>query len=179
MDMGFIKFEKTVFPAAFFIAAMISVGVPAVAQTPYAYPNGGQSVEQQQRDRWECHNWAVQQSGFDPSQPRPAPQYSQPQPQPQQSNDGLIPGGMVGGAVGGAAVGALGGAIAGNAGKGAAIGAGTGAILGLLTQNSARNNPPPPPPPPQQPAYNYQGQNNYNGAYGSCMQGRNYTVNYQ
>jgi hypothetical protein len=35
----------------------------------FAYPKGGQSTEQQMRDREECHKWAVEQSGFDPSQP--------------------------------------------------------------------------------------------------------------
>lgn len=36
---------------------------------PYAYPTRGQSAEQQSTDRYECHTWAVQQSGFDPTQP--------------------------------------------------------------------------------------------------------------
>jgi hypothetical protein len=35
----------------------------------YAYPKGGQSTEQQIKDREECRKWAVEQSGFDPSQP--------------------------------------------------------------------------------------------------------------
>jgi hypothetical protein len=35
----------------------------------YAYPKGGQSMEQQTKDRDECHKWAVAQSGFDPTQP--------------------------------------------------------------------------------------------------------------
>ncbi len=32
-----------------------------------AYPANGQSVDQQGRDRYECHSWAVAQSGFDPA----------------------------------------------------------------------------------------------------------------
>ena len=35
----------------------------------YAYPKDGQSDEQQSTDRYECHKWAVAQSGFDPTQP--------------------------------------------------------------------------------------------------------------
>ena len=31
------------------------------------YPANGQSPQQLDRDRYECHLWAVQQSGFDPS----------------------------------------------------------------------------------------------------------------
>lgn len=34
----------------------------------YAYPKEGQSEEQQSTDRYECHKWAVAQSGFDPTQ---------------------------------------------------------------------------------------------------------------
>jgi hypothetical protein len=35
----------------------------------FAYPKGGQSLEQQTKDREECHAWAVSQTGFDPVQP--------------------------------------------------------------------------------------------------------------
>ncbi|MHA6479789.1 hypothetical protein ACX1DW_20120 [Stutzerimonas sp. KH-1] len=38
-----------------------------------AYPAKGQSAEQQSRDRYECHSWAVSQSGFDPASARTAP----------------------------------------------------------------------------------------------------------
>jgi hypothetical protein len=33
-----------------------------------AYPKNGQSTEQQGKDKFECHRWAVTQSGFDPTQ---------------------------------------------------------------------------------------------------------------
>ncbi len=35
----------------------------------YMYPENGQSAEQQSNDRYECHKWAQDQTGFDPSQP--------------------------------------------------------------------------------------------------------------
>jgi hypothetical protein len=35
----------------------------------FAYPKGGQSPEQQARDREECRTWAISQSGFDPAKP--------------------------------------------------------------------------------------------------------------
>ena len=38
-----------------------------------AYPAKGQSAEQQSRDRYECHTWAVGQSGFDPATAQSAP----------------------------------------------------------------------------------------------------------
>ncbi len=38
-----------------------------------AYPAKAQSAEQQSRDRYECHSWAVGQSGFDPATAQSAP----------------------------------------------------------------------------------------------------------
>jgi hypothetical protein len=44
------------------------------AQTPlagglFAYPANGQSEQQQSQDKWECHQWAVGQTGYDPTAP--------------------------------------------------------------------------------------------------------------
>jgi hypothetical protein len=50
-------------------------GAPDSAPPPpptddfYVYPRSGQSQEQQAADRYECHNWAKGQTGFDPTQP--------------------------------------------------------------------------------------------------------------
>jgi len=44
------------------------VAAAGPAPDPYVYPNAGQSEEQQQTDRYECHRWAVDQTGFDPTQ---------------------------------------------------------------------------------------------------------------
>jgi hypothetical protein len=41
---------------------------PAAASEFYSYPKNGQTPEQQEQDRYECHRWAVEQSGFDPTQ---------------------------------------------------------------------------------------------------------------
>jgi hypothetical protein len=45
---------------------------PPTPTTPtddlYAYPQAGQSAEQQSKDKYECHKWATSQSGFDPTQ---------------------------------------------------------------------------------------------------------------
>ena len=101
----------------------------AYAQTElFVYPEKGQSQEQTDKDKFECYNWAKEQSGFDPMQ---APTASSPPPEQTTS------GGVVRGAAGGAALGAIGGAIAGDAGKGAAIGAGTGAAMGGMRRRSS------------------------------------------
>jgi len=134
------------------------------------YPAKGQSPEQQNRDRYECHTWAVQQTGFDPTKPQTA----QPAPPPQQAPQG----GVVRGAARGAAVGAVGGAIAGDAGKGAAVGAATGGMIGGMkkrdqqaqaaqAQSQAAA---------QQQAALSQQQAGYNRALGACLEGRGYTV---
>jgi len=36
-------------------------------QRIFVYPANGQTEEQTERDRYECHTWAVQQTGVDPS----------------------------------------------------------------------------------------------------------------
>jgi len=93
----------------------------------FVYPKPGQSQEAFESDQYACHNWAAQQSGFNPA----APPQAAAAPPPQQ-------GGAVRGAARGAAVGAVGGAIAGDAGKGAAVGAAVGGTGGAMRQN--RNN---------------------------------------
>jgi hypothetical protein len=35
----------------------------------FAYPNDGQTSEQQSADRYECHAWSKNQTGFDPTEP--------------------------------------------------------------------------------------------------------------
>ena len=45
------------------------------AQTPqsggqiFIYPRKNQSLQKQEEDRQKCHDWAVKQTGFDPSKP--------------------------------------------------------------------------------------------------------------
>jgi len=149
----------------------LGLGAPASAQT-YVYPERGQSPQQQEFDRGQCYSWAVQQSGFDPANPRVAT--GPPPPPVNTAPDGS----MVRGAAGGAAIGAIGGAIGGNAAKGAAIGAGAGLLFGGLRRAHAMEE-----QQQQQQAYQMQQQSalaqghaNYNRAFGACMAGRGYTV---
>jgi len=37
------------------------------AMSMYVYPKNGQSEQQTQDDRFQCHQWAVGQTGFDPT----------------------------------------------------------------------------------------------------------------
>ncbi len=52
--------------------AGIEAGAPpaaasAAADNLFVYPRNGQSPEQQATDRYECHRWAADQTGFDPT----------------------------------------------------------------------------------------------------------------
>ncbi len=139
---------------------------PAVAQQMYIYPTQNQSPDQQGRDRYDCHIWAVQQTGVDPTNPQMAAA-----PPPQEAQQG----GVLRGGARGAAVGVVGGAIAGDAGKGAAIGAATGALIGGFRRRDQQRR-------QEQQRRNYEQQQAqaggaYNGALAACLRGRGYTVN--
>ncbi len=153
-------------------AASIWLGVEAYAQ-PYIYPSKGQSQEQQDRDKYECYNWARQQTGFDPTAPSPPPVLPRLPSKAKAPQGGLLQGGARG-----AALGAVGGAIAGDAGKGAAIGAATGAMVGGMRRaDQGRSE-------KQQQrdvasqggAPATQGRTNYERAQRACLEGRGYTV---
>jgi hypothetical protein len=131
----------------------------AHAQDPIVYPAKGQSSQQMAQDRFECHTWAVQQSGFDPSTGASASQPGQPQ---ERKGKELLRGGARG-----AAAGAAIGAIAGDAGKGAAIGAAAGGLKRGFAQRDADK---------AAAAAPNEAAVNYNRALTACLTGRGYTV---
>jgi len=148
----------------------IAVAAPP-PQKVFVYPKNGQSPEQTDRDRYECHVWAVQQTGVDPSRADANP-YERVIVQPANP-----PGsGTAAGAIGGAILGAI---LAGprDAGAGMILGGATGAIVGSTADASA-----------QQQAQMTQRQINqsaaagraraesYTRALGACLQGRGYSV---
>jgi len=145
------------------VAGLVACALVSAAQAEvFVYPKPGQSQEAFESDQYACHNWAAQQSGYNPSAPPAAAA-----PPPQQ-------GGAVRGAARGAAVGAVGGAIAGDAGKGAAVGAAVGGTGGAIRQN--RNNREAAAASQQQQAQQQAGYANYEKAYGACLSGRGYSV---
>lgn len=169
--------------AVFAVPTLRSAG----AQTGViAYPNAGQSPQQQQRDQFECHQWSIQQTGFDPSAPPQAtPYYTSPPPTSASGPLGIGEGPVLRDAGKGAALGAIGGAIAGDAGKGAAIGAATTTLFGAIRRSNRqyeqeqwqRQQQAQMQQQQQQVAQQHQVQmQNYNRAYGACMAARNYTV---
>jgi hypothetical protein len=103
----------------------------------YFYPTSAHqnvSAEQQDRDKYECNAWAVQQTGFDPSLPHVPP----------HQRMRVVAGGPPPGAAVGA--GAITGAVVGSAvsrpwesGRGALLGAVAGAAIGGIAE-AERNN---------------------------------------
>ncbi len=127
------------------------------------YPSKGQSAKQQSSDEGQCYTWAKQQTGIDPVATASAPT--------KQEGPAVGGGERVRGAARGAAGGALIGAVAGDAGKGAAIGAVGGTMVG---GHRARKN---------KEAKEQQAEHaksatlqQFNKAFGACMEGRGYTV---
>jgi hypothetical protein len=137
--------------------------VPApgpAAQDLYVYPTRNQSAEQMTRDKEECHDWAVKQTGVDPVTMAAQP--------PASSRSGA------GGALGGAAMGAARGEMSGEAGAGAMQGIGIGRLVHAIRARRQMEE--------QQDAQSKEQQQRqaqlqkYDRAFGACLTGRGYTV---
>src|SRR6202453_1971324 len=101
-------------------------------QRVFVYPAHGQSPEQTERDRYECHTWAVQQTGVDPSRADASP-YERVVVQPSTPPGANTAGGAIAGAI-------IGSIIAGprNAGAGLVLGGVTGAVVGSAADANAQ-----------------------------------------
>lgn len=142
----------------------------SVAAQIYFYPKAGQTKEQQGRDHYECYNWAVKETGFDPATSQIPPDDRVrlvPMPPPGYDTATLaIAGAVLGAIVGGRR----------NASGGAIIGATAGAIVGSAS-DSARQ---------QQAARTAENQDfnahfaekemNFRRAMSACLEGRGYSV---
>ena len=141
----------------------------------FFYPKEGQTTEQQSRDQYECYNWAMQQTGFDPSQSSiPSERRVKVVTMPPPGHDTAAL------AIAGAVLGAL---IAGprHAAVGALIGGGSGAAAGAVSdvtrQQYAQQ---------MEEAYanrdqaldaRYEGKaRDFRRAMGACLEGRGYSV---
>lgn len=150
--------------------------VPPPPQPPrvYFYPLQGQSPQKQDRDRYDCFNWAGTQTAFDPSR----------QPLPREVREvaavPAYPPGSV--ALAGAATGALLGAAVSDPwdrGEGALIGAVAGTVIGAVAESSQKS---------QlqqvtstsQPRYDASGYGRqaaeFRRAMSACLEGRGYAV---
>jgi hypothetical protein len=117
------------------LASGVAVTGSAVAQQMFAYPPTNRTPVQQQQDQFECHQWAVQQTQFDPVQyaaqsastpggPPAASTQGSPAASSPTGNPSNAPRRQGAAVAGGAAQGAIvAGASGGHPGEGAAAGA--------------------------------------------------------
>jgi len=141
-------------------------------QKIFVYPNNGQSPEQTDRDRYECHEWSVHETGVDPS--RDANPYErivvQPSGPPPGANTaaGAIAGGIIGSILGGRH----------DAGAGLVFGAATGAIIGSAADanNQAQMQHMTQAQIAEAQAQGRARLDTYKRAFSACMTGRGYTV---
>jgi hypothetical protein len=90
----------------------------------YVYPSKGQTEKQLDRDRYECHNWAVAQSHYNPSDTHLAPhQQVRVVEMPAPGRDTAV-GAMTGAVIGSGVAGRR------DSGQGAVAGAIVGAMIG-------------------------------------------------
>ncbi len=152
------------------------VAVPAAPPVSltrvYFYPQQGQSEAQQDRDRYECHNWSVRTTRFDPSR-RLAPGDTRVMVEPAQSANQAIGAGAVVGAIIGATV-----AGRGDSAGGAVIGAVAGGVLGAAAADADKHQ-----AARIEQRYNQRGAGRYEReaaefrrAMSACLEGRGYSV---
>jgi hypothetical protein len=155
--------------AASVVVAGMVLSLPASAAVDLAKlqvtPQRGQSADQVRRDRYECHNWAVGQTGG--QVPSAAPPPSQPnEPDKARRADmiyRIVSGAAIGASIGGIASAVqneyAGEAILAGAAIGGAVGAGTGAAKHKKEEKAAAAGP-----------------DDYLRALTACLEGRGYAV---
>jgi hypothetical protein len=125
-------------------------------------PQRGQSADQSRRDRYECHNWAVEQTGEVPTT-SPAPQ--------QDAADAAKRADRIGRIATGAAIGAGIGSLFGgghNYGEDIIKGAAVGSVIGVATGAAHDKK--------QQKQAGPEPGSDYLRALSACLEGRGYTV---
>ena len=137
-----------------------------IGAAQYVFPAKGQSPEQQEKDEYDCHQWAVGQTGYDPVKAA-----SSTRTVTSTVDAGPAPGSGARGALRGAAGGAIIGNVAGGSGsKGAAAGAVIGGVRGRATsrQQAVVQE--------QVPATDPAKDAEYKKAREACLAGKGYTV---
>ncbi len=162
-------------PSRYAAVAEEATQPPPPPVTVYFYPNKGQSPEQQDRDRYECYLWAVNQTGFEPSAPSLAPHHKLTVVAEPPPGTGTAVGAITG-AVLGAAV-----SSRGNMPEGALIGSVAGALVGSASDAARQEQ-----TSRLQQQYDRQTSkrietierqaSNYRRALAACLEGRGYKV---
>jgi len=142
--------------------ACLAFAAAVAAAEPEVYPAKGQTAEQQERDQFECHEWATKETGVDPVQLA------------EQKLAAPTPSTHDGEAAGSAAMGAARGATEGDDAAGAARGLGIGRMVHVLKAKRQLRE--------QQSTTTQEGAeihgqlDTYDRAYAACLTGRGYSV---
>jgi hypothetical protein len=143
------------------VAAMVGLTQPSVAAVDLAavaaVPQRGQSADQTRRDRYECHNWAVEETGSAPRRFEPDEDSDLDR---AERVDRVITGAGVGAAVGGLARATQDKNPSNGVLSGAAIGAAIGALIGRRKDRDVTD-----------PEFD-----DYFRALSACLEGRGYQV---
>ena len=162
-------------PPAYTVRSHSTSPPPLPSVTLYFYPLKGQSKDQQDRDRFECYQWAKKQTGYDPGQEQLAPH------QRIEVQSATPPGSdTAAGAITGAVIGSL---LAPRHDRRQSMffGAITGAMLGAASEDAKQQQ-------AQQMQQHYDTKDaqryarlerqasDYRRAMSACLEGRGYTV---
>lgn len=141
----------------------------------FAYPVQGQTPEQTDRDRYDCHEWAVKQTNFDPSAPDTPPHdrvvVASGPPPGTNTAIGAVAGAVLGAVIGGprdAGFGAVAGGITGAAIGSTGDAANAQAQAAQVQQARAQD--------ARTAALMDQKAANYRRAISACLEGRGYSV---
>ena len=147
------------------LASLVLVALPAVAAEDLRALEvrglRGQSQELARRDRYECHNWAVAQTGQSPP--------ANPAAVPPDVGKADLKHERIGRAIVGATIGGAIGSLFGDwhdANENILAGAAVGAGIGAATAGAGRKETPPAP----------EGPSDYLRALPACLEGRGYSV---
>ena len=161
------RYARTLITAASAVASLSAAIAAEDLSALRVDPQRGQSADQLRRDRYECHNWAVEQTGqapVAPSEDRVQPSDAKRDKRAERASRAIL----------GAAIGSVVGGIAGSGRgwrhendavlTGAAVGAGVGAASAGKVRDKDKTEGAPPPP------------SEYLRALSACLEGRGYTV---
>jgi hypothetical protein len=139
----------------------------------FFYPTQGQSEAQQDRDRYDCYTWAVDQTGFDPARGPRDSRDSRATAVPARSQGESVAAAATVGAVIGAAT-----ADRGDVGQGALVGAMVGTVIGAAAASMQAAD-----ASASEARYNSRGYGRqereateYRRAMSACLEGRGYSV---
>jgi hypothetical protein len=150
----------------FLAGVLVALALPAAAEDLGALEvegQRGQSLEQTRRDRYECHNWAVAESG---ESPPAVPTGDEPRDDERELRRERIDRAIAGAAIGGVVGSIFRNGRRRDSGDRILAGAAAGAAIGAATAGNGR----------KETAVEQQEPSDYLRALTACLEGRGYSV---